>query len=134
MNQPQKNLAHKKFDFSQFNAIGDSGYCFSHNGCRTNGCMAGELPAIFPRSWEWVGSQINLKSSMYCSTKSQLGEFFGIEYWEAAHLFYPGDQINHKTAVEGEFYDPKGSILYTNASKREVVANLRRFLKIKNIL
>ena len=50
MAQPQKKLGHKIFNFSIYND--------ETNSCGTAGCMAGELPILFPHSWVfnyWFG-------------------------------------------------------------------------------
>lgn len=124
MRQPQKKLAHKKFSFSYFNCTFPNGNV-DKNGCGTCGCMAGELPAIFPKYWKWrPGGLVYTESDE--KELPALKEFFGLTVSEAAHLFLPGYQstyIDKKTQMMGKY-----------STKRQVVANLRRFLKIKGII
>lgn len=130
MRQPQKKLGNDKFDFSVYK---------DYISCGTCGCMAGELPYIFPRMWEFdtinyidILISVRLRQGQHgdrFSSKSeiaQLSEFFGISYDEASHLFQPNGQSLG--------IDPRSKLLERSATKRQVVANLRRFLKIKGIL
>lgn len=120
MKQPQKNLAHKKFDFSVWNACANE-----RNECGTNGCMAGELPAIFPKYWQWEKGGLSYKGNHNLEIKG-IAEFFGISMNEACHLFIPMAQLLT--------IDPKSKPLDADAKKSQVVANLKRFLIIKGIL
>lgn len=121
MNQPQKNLAHKKFDFNIFN----DGFK-EKNECGTSGCMAGELPAVFPRSWGWSRFNVYLKNNSSGITVQDLAIYFGLTGAEMRHLFIPGGQ--------SDFIDPNCETLPPEAKRAEVVANLKRFLKLKQIL
>lgn len=114
MRQPQRNLAHKKFNFGKWN-----GGVEGKNVCGTNGCMGGELPAIF-KSWHWDGSNIKHSKDI------KISEFFGLTPGECQHLFIPFGQ-----SIE---IDPKSHVLGSFATKKEVVSNLKRFLKLKHIL
>lgn len=125
MRQPQKKLAHKKFDFDVFNTG-----LHEKNSCGTNGCMAGELPAVFPKHWIWVCNGVyrkNIKNNS--SFFEEASEYFGIKVMEVFHLFYPDRQ---NVLIDLFFYTH--SKLHREATKKQVVDNLERFLKIKNIL
>lgn len=122
--QPQKKLAHKRFDFGTFNTVSAS-----TNKCGTNGCMMGELPMLFPNKWEWHDDKVLLIKGSSYSVNMDLSSFFGLTDEEVEHITYPGMQH-----IEIDPYYEKHDELSTSATKRQVVANLRRFLKIKGIL
>lgn len=118
--QPQKLLLHDKFYFGTYE---------NREGCKTLGCIAGELPAVFPKSWYFQNSVLFLKGSSYVPITQDVAAFFDISYVEASHLTIPGQQT---MSVDPYYMDHP--VLPTTATKAQVVANLRRFLKIKGIL
>lgn len=129
MKQPQKKLAHKKFSFNDFNRSPECNYDIPKNECGTVGCMAGELPAIFPSIWKWDSYWIAMKRGIANNTVYNLATFFGINILEVRHLFYPN--------LQDKKIDPywkNKQYLTPSATKREVVKNLERFLKIKGVL
>jgi len=125
MRQPQSKLAHKKFNFDVFNSLLGT---TEDNPCGTMGCMAGELPAIDPRNWCWVESDIRRKGGI-AIIQTDLKEYFGLDYFEVRHLFYP----SYQSDLIDPYYECHAR-LDSDATKAQVVANLRRFLKIKGIL
>lgn len=126
MVQPQEKLAHKVFDFEHFNIELDN-FDLEENICGTVGCMAGELPYIFPCDWKWVGNNILfINSESFYSSTGNIKTFFGLNTSEVYHLFHPVSQ--------SKYIDPNATILYSDATKEEVVNNLRSFMMIKGIL
>lgn len=124
MNQSQKKLAHKEFYFGAWNLDYPGG--IRDNVCGTNGCMAGELPALFPRSFKWRWNGIVLVSQNLHDIAA-LKFFFGLSSAEVWHLFLPGGQ--------SKAIDPGlRKYLRNNSTKKQVVNNLARFLKINEIL
>jgi hypothetical protein len=117
MEQPQRKLAHKKFGFYSFNSLFKEA-----DKCGTIGCMAGELPALFPEDWSWNFNFIELKGSCYLSTIEQLAFFFGLTKLETQHLFYPGRQFAEEPQLKNY------------STKAQVVKNFKKFLIEKNIL
>lgn len=107
-------LGHEVFDFSQYNNSGT-------NICGTAGCAIGECPIIWPNEWvfNWLGTPI-LKDENN-SLKSAI-IFFQIKEAERMHLFEPNKQII-------SLYD--GEHLFSNATKEQVAANIREFVKRK---
>lgn len=120
MEQPQEKLGHKEFDFE----IYDNGY---GGECGTAGCMAGELPFIWPDKWRLCTSPLKnhpiLKGgSVYIlSTEWHLMQWFGLDAGMVKHLFYPHFQDTDK-------YGGK-KMLNSSSKKEEVVENLREFIK-----
>lgn len=128
MKQHQGKLYHKKFDFGTYFNTCSYGTC---------GCMAGELPTIFPKYWRWI-SQSTIQYLYPIMTQyspnfhyvfPNIKSFFGITDSEAHHLFSPGKQL----AYIDKYYR-NHDVLSTRATKRQVVANLHRFLKIKGVI
>jgi hypothetical protein len=93
----------RRFDFGVF-----------RSECGTAGCMAGELPAIWPEEWKFVEGIIGfvpeLKHPLSSNwTGDHIGEFFGIEFETARRIFYPS-AFNE---------------LHGDSTREEVVANLQ---------
>lgn len=110
---------HKNFDFSCFNNT--YGRCAS-NKCGTNGCMAGELPIIWPKYWEFnFFGEVNLRNKTPGLTTNDLMKFFDLEHHEVQHLFYPNMQYSNYTKKQ----------LTVDSTLKEVVNNLEKFIKIK---
>lgn len=120
------NLGHKKFDFSTFN-LGPRG---QHTGptvsnrCGFSGCALGECPIAFPDDWKFdlwgdpaLAGGHDYQMPIACSRS-----FFGISETEAKHLFVPEYQ---NPAILG------GKHLGNGATRYQVAANIRAFLKIK---
>lgn len=107
-------LSVDKFDFGAFRRGP-----FERERCDTAGCMGGELPALFPRLWKWEVATPVLRDARRASTFSESAErFFGLTTQQAGRLFYPqGDWKAQTDSLPG------------NATRRQVTANLRRFIK-----
>jgi len=128
MRQPQSKLAHKEFNFACINKTPN---VVDHsNTCGTMGCMMGEFPAIFPETWRWMGDNITLvKDDGGWGCDSHIGHLFGLKISEVDHLFYPQSQLS---SIDPYYNDHPE--LDDAATRQQVVANLRRFLKIKGVL
>ena len=129
MLQPQEKLGHEKFDFRQFNdalsMCGTAG-CM----CGTAGCMGGELPIVFPDHWVFYKQTlVRLRRRKNIYTNEDFASFFNITISESVHLFYPKGQSK---SIDPYFLNHNE--LSVDATKEEVVENLRRFLVIKNVL
>ncbi len=110
-------LGHEVFDFGQYNA-GD----MNKNGCGTNGCAIGECPIVFPEDWEFRGLVPKL-IAMPTWDATDSGQFyFDITLDQYKHLFIPECQIEEYGGIE----------LYENATKEQVAANIREFVKRKS--
>jgi hypothetical protein len=106
----QSELGHKTFDFS----------CFE-NYCGTAGCLAGELPFLYPDRWVFNESkEPTLIGRSY--TDASLEIWFDLQIDEINHLFYPTCQ---KTKLFG------GKRLGFESEKLQVLSNLRSFIKRK---
>lgn len=104
-------LSVDKFDFGTFR---DS------NSCGTAGCMGGELPGLFPRLWRWDEDTPLLKDAAENSSFNESARrFFGLTKEQVDYLFYP----------RGDFRSGGNSRLPGTASRRQVTANLRRFIR-----
>jgi hypothetical protein len=96
----------RRFDFGTY-----------RTACGTAGCMAGELPAIWPEEWTLVrcdfGSFPYLKGDdKRRDVSAHLSEWFGIEWKTARRIFYPAE-FNRLTGL---------------SSRGEVVENLRQVI------
>lgn len=110
-------LGHENFYFAAIN-MGE----MDKKGCGTLGCAIGELPIVFPRSWEFDSLFVKIKKSNSQSYREDLLSWFGLRKLEANHLFYPDVQ---RVKMFG------GKRLYGTATKEQVASNIRAFLKIK---
>ena len=107
-------LGHEVFDFSTYNNSGEP-------SCGTAGCALGECPIIWPNKWRFDrdGAPI-IKSKPFPHSSATV--FFKIDSDEAGHLFYPNKQ---KPNLYG------GKELDETATRYEVAANIREFIKVK---
>lgn len=111
------------------------------DACGTVGCLAGELPYLFPKYWGFsafflaAGKFIFLKERPKSwkenkfSTKQPIEElayFFNLSLIEAKHLFIPYSQNSNIDSYYKERY-----CLVGESTKEEVLENLERFIKIK---
>lgn len=109
--------------------------------CGTVGCLAGELPYLFPNYWGFssfflaAGKFIFLKERPKSwkenkfSTKQPIEElayFFSLSLIEVKHLFIPYSQSSNIDPYYKERY-----CLVGESTKKEVLENLERFIKIK---
>lgn len=117
----KKDCIHKRFTFAHFNYVKlyKTDIPASIPNCGSSGCLLGELPGL-TQDWYFNGKG----ELMHISTDS-VCEYFGLTITEVLHLFYPESQ---STAV-----DPESTPLPNTATLRQVQANLKRFLKLKNI-
>lgn len=101
-------LGHKKFDYYVYNAGK-----YDKNGCGTIGCALGECPIIF-KDWIFESSTSLpiLKKKLFCEPLESAEEFFGLNWQEARFLFMP----NHNNLPD-------------NATRKQVVAHIRKFVR-----
>lgn len=113
-------LVHDVFDFRAFNGLPlkqDS----KHFNCGTSGCAMGEMPALDSRfSFNHLGNLCFCEHKVVSKT---IADYFRIEDLAAIHLFFPYQQ-------EPEKYG--GKRLKYEATKKEVIANIRAFIEISN--
>lgn len=129
-------IGHAKFDFSKFHQEPTFlNKIFGH--CGSNGCAIGELPLIFPQSWEFcpitsnfdgtlIGKGIRRKGTPSMVTgkvRTSVEEFFGLNQAEAIHLFWPENQTRSWLPPSRD-----GEALHKDASKAEVVENMEYFI------
>ena len=89
--------------------------------CGTAGCAVGELPFCFPRSFRY-------DEANYCDGGSSdlwvaVEEFFGLEKYEANHLFIPTEQNPRAFG---------GRALGVRATSVQVAQNIIEFVKRKS--
>lgn len=111
-------LGHEVFDFGTLNN--------ANNRCGTAGCAIGECPILWPKYWEFSDKSTvkligRLGNSDSISSDSSM-EWFDIDTDEENHLFYPNWQHPRKYG---------GKYLTTYATRQDVAANIRAFIKIK---
>lgn len=123
MCQPQRKLAHKKFDFGHYNI--NLNLTVEAGRCGTCGCMAGELPVLYPKYWSWYGFGLWYSPSKSENEVQSLAEFFGLNYDEVGHIFIPG--------LQSKSVDPGAKLLSEYSSKSKVLNNFKNFLQIKGI-
>lgn len=107
------NRFHETFDFSYF---------YTELSCGTAGCMAGELPTIWPDHWNFDHngfSTIHLKEYVIGGTPSQLSAWFSITTKMVDHLFYQDSQSI-------ELYG--GEVLTAQSTLEQVTNNLKLFI------
>ena len=112
------DLGHERFDFRCYNR----GYT-KEQTCGTNGCAVGELPVLFPESWEFVSQYVRIKDSDNKFVWEDVEDWYGIKHEEAYHLFMSSVQL---TALYG------GELLDEDATKEQVANNIFAFLKKKD--
>lgn len=146
-----EKLSFDRFDFSNYKQ--EYSKENSSESCETLGCMAGELPIIFPEYWAYhldkahtnllprentfelmKAYSVFLKESngrvVYGgSTVNDLELFFHLKEEEREHLFSP----NGQSQLIDEYF-LKNKKLGVRATKEEVTENLRRFLVLKGII
>lgn len=114
-------LGHKNFSFAHYNISASGGY--DESGCGTMGCAIGECPIIFPKFWHFNEmTEPLLRTDDGNDPIRSAMEFFDISRNEAFHLFMPSSQSPH-------YYG--GQYLNGRATKEEVAANIRAFIKVK---
>lgn len=117
-------LSVDRFDFSTFRSY-DRSYDQddSESVCGTAGCMGGELPIVFPESWEIQRNCVFRTGDIDygLSPMDQIKRFFNLTESEAYHLFMPDYQAP-------ELYG--GVLLHNHATKEEVTENLRIFIEL----
>lgn len=122
-----ENVAHPVFDFNTYNANAFSDENnnlypkeeFKVRNCQTNGCMLGELPAIWPKNFGWdLSGIIEFKSEELRGSKIAQ-DWFDLDTQEAYHLFMPNEQIPKEYG---------GKYLDIHATKEEVIENLEIFI------
>lgn len=128
-------LGHKVFDFSKINYDGIDGYKTNSNVCLTMGCAAGEAPIVWPDKWKFHGSDVSLiesiKEGEACmKTFPDLQTFFGINANQSYHLFMPTELDENDNYLDEVSQIPSkygGQVLFHNATKQEVAANIFEF-------
>jgi hypothetical protein len=123
-------LGHKLFDFGQYN---DGDW-----SCGSAGCAIGECPIAFPDDWEFRewgvvalnGAPLDLveDTSFYSAKK-----FFGLTDSQAQHLFVPTvpwEMIDDKPRLRQNVKKFGGKVLFEEATRKEVAANIRAFVRI----
>ncbi len=139
---------HKQFNFGCFNAYDlDVPNILSNDPifetCGTMGCMAGELPILFPNDWEFKAclgmtrpilsekngdaktyytGGINYIKSSFISIAHQLSEFFDITIDEVGHIFYPCKELEDKNCSNN---------LSRDSSLEDVLKNFKEYLDQK---
>ncbi len=110
-------LGHDEFTIIRYS---DFNFC---RPCGTTGCAIGECPFLFPDKWEFSGcAPILIGGDKSLNPIIFAMEFFGATKQEASHLFVEDAQ---ETIRYG------GQRLFENATKEEVAANIREFVKRK---
>ncbi len=113
-------LGHKNFDFTVINAG-----MTQPNLCGTNGCACGELPIVFPKTFEFYQEgEVNLKDGSLGDWEMDVRKFFDIQDDELNHLFIPNCQDTKRYC---------GNALGNKATPKEVAKNIREFVKAKRL-
>ncbi len=93
--------------------------------CNTLGCLLGEAPSRWPRQWKMLAREPRLRKLAddphWDKTVVSAQQFFGISQTAVKHLFFPMLQNCDRYG---------GKTLWSNSKRREVVANLRKFIKL----
>jgi hypothetical protein len=106
---------HKKFDFTVIH--------YNHgdeNHCGSVGCALGELPVLFPKSWEFSGEG-NYESILFANKNYNFPaaeEFFGITENDVNDLFVP---------VQKRWW-LRGSWLKKNTTAKAVARSIRTYV------
>lgn len=111
-------LGHKKFCFEHLHITGTP----EERGqkCGTLGCAMGECPIVFPRHFEFKENAVHFKQhAPEVWFEYGIKEFFGINWEEVNHLFYPTLQDTKKFG---------GRKLGNNAKRTSVARNIREFV------
>jgi hypothetical protein len=111
-------LIHKDFSILWFNKLPQKEHKYPN--CGTVGCAMGEMPALDDRfTFDTSGDLYFLNHHVYVSA---ISKYFNISVEEAWHLFFPRLQ---NTFLYG------GKDLESDATKEDVIFNIREFLKLK---
>ncbi len=120
-------LGHKKFYFGAWNTTADLTQLYD-NGCGTAGCAVGECPFVFPRHWAFKRGHPVLRGveripyghvELNATPVVHSMDFFGLSKNEAWSLFLPYNQ------------PADGKQLRRDATRKQVAANIRAFIKRK---
>ncbi len=126
-------LGHKKFDFQVINQprgnnnlIPSSTCGVKPYSCGYAGCAMGECPVAFPRQWLFDAAarprlRVGSDQEAGVPTFADACAFFGLDTAAGVHLFEPNAQY---TEMFG------GRRLGPRATKRQVAANIRAFVKV----
>lgn len=129
---PQRR--HKEFDLARFNRGLPSGQT---NVCGTHGCALGELPALWPEQFKWVGGGVGFLDSGCGESIAILCEnYFGMDQYEAWLLFSPvhmdEDLFKGAYILMLEVMEETGvQALERDATAEEAAANIRQFVRAK---
>jgi hypothetical protein len=112
-------LGHEEFYFGHWNA--DEQYNqLEENGCGYCGCAIGEAPFVFPDEWHFKDGVPVLREAPHDCFAAWSGmRFFDLPRAAFEHLFLPLEQ---EPMVYG------GKILFADATREEVAANIREFI------
>lgn len=108
---------HEYFDISDFN-LGELNQKKILN-CGTSGCAIGEMP-LLDKQWTFFQNGQLLFGGTQVGP-STIADYFEIEFRGAYHLFYPLSQDVNKYG---------GTTLDYDATKAEVIHNIREFVRI----
>jgi len=112
-------LGHERFDFSEIHLPFERP---RKSHCGSAGCALGECPVVFPGVWKFRGVTAGLRIRDHLGAFDSAGAFFSLTQPEVSHLFSPHGQ------------QPKlfgGEHLNSQATRQQVAAGIRAFLKIK---
>lgn len=115
---------HARFDFTRYNTgFSDEERMRDDTAkCGTAGCAVGECPIVFPRQWKWdFDSDPILRIGPRTAFRSAI-VFFRLDEDQANHLFIPRRQ---NPSTYG------GVVLEGDATRQQVVSNIRLFIKLK---
>ena len=120
-------LIHPVFDFRYFNTCDDDETPLPPHApphCGTNGCAVGEFPAIWPQDWHFdtkdpFSALPRLRHAHNKHVESDVCDWLGLDMNAYYHLFVPSSQ------EPGDF---GGQVLYRDATKDQVAANIRAFI------
>jgi hypothetical protein len=111
-------LSVDKFDFATFKQV---------ETCGTMGCMAGELPTLFPEKWRFQEILFSSPLLQYLHNEEwtdyirrSLSDFFSLSSEQTYRLFYPSYD---------SWDENKGCVLGEDATREEVTENLRQFIE-----
>lgn len=125
-------LGHKNFNFNVLNSQSTEEHM-----CETSGCAIGELPIIFPEEWKWkkYPARINTYSPRLIKddrggTWKEVDQFFDLTSDESRVLFIPYYYYGKESIIIREI---ELSQLDENATKEEVAAHIREFIRLKEL-
>lgn len=129
-------LEHRKFYFGNWN-VDEKLSPLHTNGCGFAGCAVGECPQAFPQQWRWKDGQPTLRTIEHTIDPpiESAQEFFGLDEDEMNHLFIPsfayvsgGSRFSVRNQRPWRY---GGRVLGNRATKEQVAANIRAFIKTK---